>query len=231
MKTLDDSIGLAQRMVEIGTLMNRDVIAMVTEMNLPLGFAIGNSLEVQEAIETLDGRGPEDLVELCIELGGRLLFIAGKAAGLEEGKARIREAIDSKAGLTKFRDMVSAQGGCLESLDNLAIAGNILELKADKQGWICDMDALSVGHAAMKLGAGRERKEDAIDLSVGIKLLKKVGDFVESGETYMSIFYNDDKRLSEVEAQLKAAVKWSDDVVPKPKLILAEITKDGVTTF
>lgn len=231
MKTLDDSIGLAQRMVEIGTLMNRDVIAMVTEMNLPLGFAIGNSLEVQEAIETLDGRGPDDLVELCVELGGRLLFIAGKAVSLSEGKVRIREAIDSKAGLTKFRDMVSAQGGCLESLDNLAIAGNILELKADKQGWICDMDALSVGHAAMKLGAGRERKEDEIDLSVGIKLLKKVGDFVESGETYMSIFYNDDKRLSEVEAQLKAAVKWSDAVVPKPKLILAEITKDGVTIF
>jgi pyrimidine-nucleoside phosphorylase len=231
MKTLDDAVLLAKRMVEIGSLMNRDVIGLVTEMNLPLGCAVGNALEVQEALDTLNGEGPEDLVELCCELGGRLLVLASKATDLEDGKKKIRAAIDDKSGLKKMEEMVVAQGGSLDSLHNLVISDKIYEIKAETAGWISAMDALSIGHAAMKLGAGRETKEDNIDLTVGIKVLKKVGDRVEAGEPYITLYYNKDEKLQEIVDELKASIGFSGTEVAKPKLILAEVTKSEVRHF
>ncbi|PCJ16035.1 MAG: thymidine phosphorylase [Candidatus Cloacimonadota bacterium] len=231
MKSLDASIKLAQRMVEIGTLMDRDVIGLVTDMDIPLGKTIGNALEVQEALETLQGNGPDDLIDLCAELGGRLLVLASKATDLEEGKSKILKSIADGSGLKKLEDMVVAQGGSLESLHNLKISKNIFELKSTKSGWVKSMDALSMGIAAMKLGAGRETKEADINLEVGLKLFKKVGDKVSEGETLLNIYFSDTSKLEEVKAQLLNSYSFSDSEVAQPKTILAEVLKDKVIKY
>lgn len=231
MKDLDASIELAQRMVEIGTLMNRDVIGLVTDMDIPLGKTIGNALEVQEALETLQGKGPKDLVDLCTELGARLLVLAKKAKDLDEGKAMILKSIDDGSGLKKLEEMVVAQGGSLDSLHNLKISKNVFELKSEKSGWVKSMDALSMGIAAMKLGAGRETKEADVDLEVGLKLYKKVGDKVDLGETLLNIYYSDTSKLEEVKAQLLSSYILSDQEVEQPKIILAEVLKDKIIKY
>ncbi|MCO4782892.1 MAG: thymidine phosphorylase [Candidatus Cloacimonetes bacterium] len=231
MKDLDASIELAQRMVEIGTLMDRDVIGLVTDMDIPLGKTIGNALEVQEALETLQGNGPKDLVDLCTELGGRLLVLANKADSLEEGKSKILKSIDDGSGLKKLEEMVEAQGGSLESLHNLKISKNVFELKSSKSGWVQSMDALSMGIAAMKLGAGRETKEADVDLEVGLKLFKKVGDKVSEGEALLNIYYSDTSKLEEVKKQLLESYTLSDIEVEQPKIILAEVLKDKIVKY
>ena len=231
MKTMDGALGLAKRMVEIGTLMNRDVIALVTEMGLPLGSAVGNALEVREAVRTLEGEGPEDLLKLCVELGAPLLMMGGIAEDLDQGRAKIREAVENGSGLERLERMVVAQGGSVQSLHNLVISDTVCELESLEDGWIEEMDALSIGLGAMKLGAGRETKDDIIDLSVGLEILKKVGDRVRKGESLMRIYYRKKEGLPEIMNQLREAIKSSHSEVKPPPLILAEVTDKELIRF
>jgi pyrimidine-nucleoside phosphorylase len=231
MKTLEGSISLAQRMVEIGSLMNRDVMALITEMSMPLGEAVGNALEVQEALDTLAGNGPADLVDLCAELGGRMLVLGGQAGSTAEGGQKIQVAIENGSGLAKFEQMVEAQGGSLDSLHHLEFADQVQDFLAPESAWVQELDALAIGHAAMKLGAGRATKEDEIDMGVGLKVLKKIGSKVEKGEALVRIYYRSEAVLAEVLQELGEAYTWSSEPVSQPPIILAEITRDSMTRF
>ena len=193
MKTLDDSFALAKEMVEIGTAMNRETIAIISDMDEPLGSAVGNSLEVIEAIEALKGRGPKDFMTLCETLGAYMLVSSKIASDYEDGVRRIKEALESGAALKKFKEFVSNQGGNPEVVDDYSLlpeANHIVEIKSDKTGFIDKIEAEAVGVSAMVLGAGRETKEDKLDLSAGIILKKKVGDFVNEGDTLAVMHFN-----------------------------------------
>lgn len=227
MKTLDGAVDLAKCMVEIGRLMQRDVIALVTEMGIPLGRTVGNSLEVLEAIQTLKGQGPEDLVKLCCELGGRLLRLGGIVSDNESGYDRILSSISDGSGLHKFEQMVEAQGGSLISLHNLEISSKTVDVVAESGSYVRGMNALSFGNGAMKLGAGRARKDDEVDFTVGLVINKKVGDFVNQGESLCTIHYNDDTKLDEVKQQIYNAYDFSAEAQPNPKIILAEVDEKG----
>lgn len=227
MKTLDGAIELADCMVKIGRLMNRDVIALVTEMGVPLGRTVGNSLEVLEAVQTLQGQGPEDLVQLCCELGGRLLRLGGKVDSNPEGFDRIATAIADGSGLKKFEEMVQAQGGDLRSLHALEISNKTLEVRASKSAYVSSMNALAFGNGAMKLGAGRARKEDQIDVTVGLTIHKKVGDAVKQGETLCTLHYSSEDGLEEIRKQIYEAYSFTDEIVPPRKIILAEVDDEG----
>lgn len=223
MKSMEGALQLASRMVEIGTLMGRDVRALVTEMGLPLGRAVGNALEVREAVQTLRGEGPEDLLDLCVELGSRLLVMGSLAHSLEEGREKIRAAVKDGSGLKKLEAMVEAQGGSISSLHNLEIAPGIHDLKSSEVGWLAEMDALSIGLAAMRLGAGRETKDDQIDLSVGLEILKKPGERVFHGDPLIRIYYSKEEGLQEVIDELQTALSFSSTEVGTVPLILAEV--------
>lgn len=193
MKTLEDAEVLAKLMVDIGKLAGKKVTAILTNMNEPLGFKIGNALEVYEAIESLKGRGPEDLMEVVKTIASQLLIDANIAEDQSEASILISESIESGKAYRKFVEFIKAQGGEIEVLDHFEdfISSNKVEVKAVKSGFIMDMDALSIGKAAMLLGAGRETKADEIDPSVGIELHKKIGDYINVGDTIATLFVND----------------------------------------
>ncbi len=193
MKNLTDARRLAHMMVRIGALANRQTMAVISDMSQPLGEAIGNSLEVVEAIETLQGNGPADLTEMCMVLGSQMVVLAKKAESLEEARALLSEALASGKALEKFREMIRNQGGDDSVVDHpevLLTARYEVTLPAKQSGIIQKMVANDLGIAAMMLGAGRKTKEDAIDYAVGIKLHKKVGDAVQEGDTLLTIYSN-----------------------------------------
>ncbi|MBL1230297.1 pyrimidine-nucleoside phosphorylase [Enterococcus sp. BWB1-3] len=193
MKNLDEARRLAETMVRIGKLANRNTMAVISDMSQPLGEAIGNSLEIVEAIETLQGNGPEDLVEMCYALGSQMVVLAEKAATLEEARGLLEEALKSGAALAKFKEMIRNQGGDETIVDNpecLLTAKYQIDLPAKKTGVVQRIVANEIGIAAMLLGAGRATKEDAIDYAVGIKLHKKVGMPVSEGESLLTIYSN-----------------------------------------
>ncbi len=208
MKDIDASFRLAHEMVSIGTMMNRNTVALVTDMEQPLGMAIGNSLEVKEAITTLKGQGPADFTELCETLGANMLLLAGKAITLDEGKKKIQEVVQSGAAWEVFKKFISQQGGDVEFIENIDLlprANYVYELRAAKAGYINQVKAMDVGVAALRLGAGRETKESTIDLAAGIVLHKKVGDEVAKNEVLALVHYNDQaKKDPAVEKLLKA---------------------------
>ena len=166
-------------MVEIGRDAGRETVAFLTDMNQPLGFAIGNALEVKEAIETLNGRGPADLEELVLQLASYMVVLAKKAANTEQAYVQLKEKLRNGEALQKFKDFVAAQGGDINQIEDLNLlpsASTVLPVIASQTGYVEKIDALKIGIAAMKLGAGRATKEDTIDMGVGIVLNKKVGD-------------------------------------------------------
>ena len=176
MKTLDDAKVLAKAMVEIGRDAGRETVAFLTDMNQPLGFAIGNALEVKEAIETLSGRGPADLEELVLQLASYMVVLAKKAANTEQAYVQLKEKLRNGEALQKFKDFVAAQGGDINQIEDpnlLPSASTVLPVIASQTGYVEKIDALKIGIAAMKLGAGRATKEDTIDMGVGIVLNKK----------------------------------------------------------
>ena len=194
MKTKEDAAFLARTMIEIGTSLGRNVRAALSNMNQPLGNAIGNSLEVIEAIETLKGNGPSDLLELCLLSGSHMLVMANKANTIEEAREKLKEVIDNKTALMKLKDMVKAQGGNEEYIDNTSLfkkAKYVVEVKSPVSGYVKDIAASQLGVVAMKLGGGRETKDDTIDYSVGLILKKKVADYVEKNETIVCVHTND----------------------------------------
>ena len=185
MKTLESARELAKTMVDIGDSLSRDTRAIITDMDEPLGKAVGNALEVKEAIAALKGEGPEDLHELCVYAGGILLCQAKLASTLEEGKEKIEEALRSGKGLSKLREMVEAQGGDPTYIDDprkFPLAKHIIPVRASRDGYIKRIDSLSIGVKAMQLGAGRATLEDKIDMAAGIVLCKKVGEYAKEGE-------------------------------------------------
>ncbi|MFO7157288.1 MAG: thymidine phosphorylase, partial [Pseudomonadota bacterium] len=179
MKKVDDARVLARTMIGIGRSMGRPVRALLTAMDQPLGRAVGNAVEVREAMDLLRGAGPTDLRTVTVELGAEMLVLGGVASGVEEGRARIEAAIASGAGMECFERMVRAQGG---NLSGLPEADRVVPVLAERSGFVQAIDAEEVGLAAMALGAGRRRKEDSIDPAVGFVLEKKIGDPVERGE-------------------------------------------------
>lgn len=226
MKNIEDAKRLAETMVRIGKLAGRQTMAVISDMSEPLGEAIGNGLEVVEAIDTLNGRGPADLTEMCYVLGSQMVVLAKKAATLDEARALLKEALRSGKALAKFREMITDQGGDASVVDHpekLLTARYQVELPAKSAGYVTKLVANEIGIAAMLLGAGRKTKEDSIDHAVGIKLHKKVGEKVEVGESLLTIYANSEE-ISAVEALLYDNIEIGSAPV-EPTLIHAVITE------
>lgn len=227
MKTVEDSIKLAQAMVKIGNNVGRKTMAIISDMSQPLGYAIGNALEVQEAIDTLKGNGPADLNELCYTLGAQMVVVGGKAETIEEARNMLEEVVASGAALEVLKKFIAAQGGDATVVDDpsrLPQAKFKFDVPAKQAGYVSKIEADDIGTAAMLLGAGRATKESEIDLAVGLVLHKKVGDQVAEGESLMTIHANTEQ-VEEVLAKIYAHVYISADKVEAPKLIEAVITE------
>lgn len=203
MKTPEAAHELAKEMVQIGGAVGRKTIAVISDMDQPLGLAIGNALEVEEAINTLKGNGPKDLLELCITLGSNMIVLADKTTELDKAKAMLMNTISSGKALNKLKEFVNAQGGdisCIDDTTKLPKAKHIIPVIASKAGYVTKIHAEKIGLIAMELGAGRATKEDAIDLAVGVVLNKKRGDKVDAGDILAFIHANDrDKAKKAVE--------------------------------
>lgn len=198
MKKLEDSRALAKEMVSIGTMAGKKTVAVITDMDQPLGRAVGNSLEVREAIDTLRGEGPADFKEVVFALGSQMLMLAGRAADEKEARTLMEGVIQDGSALDKFAQFVRAQGGDAAPVYDtslLPVAGKTLEVTAKESGYVHRILAEDIGIACMTLGGGRETKESAIDLSVGIILEKKNGDAVSDGEVLATIYGNDDAKM------------------------------------
>ncbi|MBC2037081.1 pyrimidine-nucleoside phosphorylase [Listeria booriae] len=226
MKTDEDAENLAHAMVRIGNNVGRQTMAVISDMSQPLGFAIGNALEVQEAIDTLKGEGPEDLTELVLILGSQMVVLAKKAKDLNEARDLLKEVMANGKALAKFKDFLNNQGGDGSIVDDpskLPQAEFKIDVPAKESGVVSEIVADEIGIAAMLLGAGRATKEDEIDLAVGIMLRKKVGDKVEAGEPLVTIYANKED-VKAVEEKIYANIKVSDHA-DAPKLIHTIITK------
>jgi pyrimidine-nucleoside phosphorylase len=227
MKTLEDSRELAKAMVRIGNNVGRRTMAVISDMSQPLGYAIGNALEVKEAIDTLKGRGPKDLTELCLTLGSHMVYLAEKANSLSEARSLLENAIRDGSALEKLKVFLSSQGGDASVVDNplkLPQAKYLIELEANEDGYISEIVADEIGTAAMLLGAGRATKESVIDLSVGLVLRKKIGDKVNKGESLVTIYSNFED-VSDVKEKLHQNIKISSSRVEAPILVHEEITE------
>ncbi|MDH9161583.1 pyrimidine-nucleoside phosphorylase [Staphylococcus succinus] len=212
MKTLEDAEALAHAMVSIGNNVGRNTMAIISDMGQPLGNAIGNALEVKEAIETLQGKGPEDLTELVMTLGSQMIVVGGKAKDLEEARTMLQQAIEDESALETFRTFLENQdgdGSVVDDLSQLPQAKYKIELPAQSSGVVTEIIANEVGVASMMLGAGRQTKEDDIDLSVGLVLHKKVGDKVSEGDALLTIHSNRDN-IDDVIEKLNQSITVSE---------------------
>jgi pyrimidine-nucleoside phosphorylase len=219
MKTEAQARELAEIMVGIGQSVGRRVAAVISDMNQPLGCAVGNALELREAIDTLHGGGPPDFREHCLTVAGMMLVLAGRAAGLDEARRVLADALDDGSAWRKFVEWITAQGGdpaVLENPDLLPHAAVVEDLASPRAGAIAGLNALEVGRTAVLLGGGREKKGDPIDYAVGVVLHKKVGDRVAAGETLLTMHANDRERLAQAGRRLLSAFEWSDDPVTPP---------------
>lgn len=222
MKNLDEAETLARAMVEIGSQVGRKTVAVISDMNQPLGFAVGNALEVKEAIETLAGKGPRDLTELALAIGSRMLVLGGLVPDEKEGRAKLEEIMASGAAVEKLAQMVEAQGGDkrevyeLERLPQAAIRHEVI---AQTDGFVAGIDAEAVGHASVVLGAGRLTKEMGIDLAVGFVLHKKRGDAVRAGDVLMTVHANKEELLHSALQELEGAFTISTNPPTEQPLI------------
>jgi pyrimidine-nucleoside phosphorylase len=230
MQTIEDARRLARTMVNIGYANGRRVTAAITSMEQPLGRAIGNALEVREAIMTLQGHGPEDLTELCLTLGAHLALLAGVAETPAAGRARLQAALDDGTAWHKWRAFVANQGGDLAAVDDprrLPAAAHQEPIRAPGAGSIAAIDALVLGLIAGELGGGRQRKGDQIDPAVGIVLERKVGERVERGDILATLHTRTARDVEQVRARLMDTWSFTTSVAPAPPLvyeIVAETT-------
>jgi pyrimidine-nucleoside phosphorylase len=227
MKTIDDSRNLARAMVQIGNNVGRQTMAIISDMSQPLGFAIGNALEVKEAIDTLKGEGPEDLTELCLTLGSHMVYLAKKANSLEEARGLLENVIKDGSALETFKLFLASQGGDASVVDQpekLPQAKYIIELEAKEDGYVKEMVADEIGTAAMILGAGRATKESTIDLAVGLMLRKKIGDKVQKGDSLVTI-YSNFENVDAVKQKLYENITVTSEPAKAPTLIYEEITE------
>lgn len=234
MKDLDSAVELSNEMVRIGSNYGRETVAVLTNMDEPLGNAIGNSLEVKEAIDVLKGNGPKDLYDLSIELGSILLLMAKKVKNRNEGKEVLQEVIRTNKAYEKLIQLVKYQGGNVEQIKNpdlLPKAKYVIEVKSSKEGYIKSIDAEKIGLCALKLGAGRETMDYKIDLSAGIVLNKKINDKINKDEILAYIHTNNLNKVTEVEEMIKDIIEISDIKGEDKKLIYGIVTKEGVTLY
>ena len=232
MQTLEGSIELAKAMVDIGTLAGKPVTAVVTGMEQPLGTHVGNALEVKDAIDVLSGRTRGDLLAVSLLLGGHMLVLARRAATPEEGSALLQEALDSGRGLEKLREMIAAQGGDPAVCDDVTLLPQpavIRRVAAGYTGYVKDMDTMALGLAAQAMGAGRVRKTDALDYSVGFILPVRIGDRVEKDTELCTLYARNEEEAARAEAAIRGAICLSDATVDRPPLCHAVVTRDGVT--
>ncbi len=230
MKTLDGSIELAQEMVAIGEHAGRRTVALITEMGRPLGHLVGNALEVQEAVETLQGRGPEDLYQVCVQLAGNMLYLAGKGS-YEDCCRMAQQAIADGSALRKLKEMVAAQGGdisCLEDPSRFPQTACHHVVKARQSGYITAMDTEAIGITSVVLGAGRASKEDAIDYAAGLRISKKTGEWVEEGQELAVLYTNRPEALAEAEERYQKAVTIGPDAPEALPLVQARVTAEGM---
>lgn len=222
MKTEEDSIKLAEEMVKIGNNVGRKTLAVISDMDEPLGYAVGNAIEVKEAIDTLNGHGPADLLELCLTIGSLMAIGTGKAGSTEEARRLLIEKLDDGSALKKFAEFVEAQGGDsapVFNTDLLPQASIVREVTSPVDGYVSHIESDRVGISAMKLGGGRETKESEIDLSVGILINKKVGDSVKKGEKIATLYANDNAKLEAALSELEQSYSYSQTPVERPELI------------
>lgn len=225
MKTEEDAKELAHAMVRIGNNVGRQTMAVISDMSQPLGFAIGNALEVKEAIDTLKGEGPEDLTELVLVLGSQMVVLAKKANTLEEAREMLIEVMKNGKATEKFKEFLSNQGGDSSIVDNpekMPQAKYVIDVPAKTSGVISNIVADEIGIAAMLLGAGRATKEDEIDLAVGLMLRKKVDDAVKEGEPFVTIYANREN-VEDVKAKIYENISIAETAVA-PKLVHTVIT-------
>lgn len=225
MKTVEEAKVLAKAMVDIGDSCGRKTVAMLTDMDQPLGEAVGNSLEVIEAIETLKGKGPKDFRDLCYALSEEMLLMTGICNNEQEARKMVDEAISSGKALDKLKQMIEYQDGDSKVINDYSLfpqAKSLIEIKSEKEGYISSIKALEIGNAAMILGAGRKTKEDKIDLSVGVKVKVKVGCKVNKGDT-LAVLYANDKGIEEAKEMAKKAFLITENKVESHKIVLGII--------
>ncbi len=235
MQKYEDAVELAKTMVYIGECAGKKVVALITGMEQPLGNAIGNAIEIKEAIETLNGKGPQDLVDLVLELGSMMLVVAGIESSSSAAHRTLEKNIAQKKGLEKLAELIEAQGGnpeVIENLDLLPQPKTKIEINAEVAGFIEKINALEVGMASRILGAGRKTKTEPIDLSIGILLKKKVGDRVDKGEP-LAVFYSDgDKqKIDPAKAKFLSAYTIGDRQSDPPRLFYARVSANNVQEF
>lgn len=234
MKSVDDAFELAREMVNIGVCANKKTIAIISNMDQPLGRAIGNALEVKEALDTLNGRGPDDLVELCLTLGSSMLILAGRVKNDTEARILLEDTITSGKALNKFRQFIKAQGGDDKIIDNPALlpqARYVEKITSKKNGFVKEITAEEVGLACLILGAGRETKESNIDLSVGVILNKKVGDKVNVGDCIATIYGNDKSKIMLCKEKILESFDISEQQVEKKPLIYGIVMENSEEVF
>jgi pyrimidine-nucleoside phosphorylase len=219
MKTLEDARALAKSMVDTGKRMGVPTTALITDMNQPLGRMAGNAVEVNESIDALRGEGPADLMEVTLELGAELLVSTKREATPAAGRKRLEKAITSGAGLEKFREMVAAQGGDLDAPRPLAPAHEVV---SPKHGYVTAIDTEKLGYAIIDLGGGRKQLGDALDLSVGLEMLVRLGDVVEQGQPLVRVFAKP-QAAGQVRDELLAAITIGDNPIEAPPLIVERI--------
>ena len=234
MKDQEDAFELARNMVIIGNKMGRETVAIISNMDQPLGLAVGNALEVKEAIETLKGKGPKDLYELCLSLGAQMLILSKLEKDEDKARERLIQVIENGKALEKFKEFIVRQGGNGNQVDNpdlLPQAKYVTEVKSKTNGYVRHIEADEVGMSAYELGAGKANKDSKIDLAVGIQLVKKVGDKVSIGDTISWIHSNDQSKSQRAEKRLINAYTFSENKVPLSQLIYGIVNKDGEADY
>ena len=232
MQTVEESIELAKAMVEIGAQAGRPILALVTGMDQPLGTHVGNALEVKEAIDILAGRAAGDLLTVSLELGSRMLIASGIARDVEDGKARMMQALESGAGLAKLKEMIIAQGGegrVCDDVDYLPHAAYKIRVPAPASGYVARMDTAAIGRCAQALGAGRQKKTDVIDPAVGLVMDVRLGDKVKAGDSLATLYLNRRELANEAVASMQRAITITEEKPELPPLIHAAVSREGVT--
>ena len=231
MQTVEESIDLAKAMVDIGSQAGKPILALVTGMDQPLGTHVGNALEVKEAIDILSGRVGGDLLAVSLELGSRMLIASGIAGDVEDGKARMMEALRSGAGLKKLREMIVAQGGdgsVCDDVNNLPQAAYKVDVPSPAAGYVAKMDTTAIGYAAQGLGAGRVKKTDVIDPAVGLVMQVRLGDYVRKGDALATLYINQPEQAREATARLQAAITLTQEQPELPPLVYAAVSPEGI---
>lgn len=234
MKTLEGSFELAQTMVDIGNHVGRQTYAVISDMNQPLGSAVGNNLEVIEAIETLQGHGPEDLLDASLTLASYMVVGAGAAKDAKEARTMLLQTIENHSALEKFAEFVRSQGGKDAPVFDVNLfpkAKLVEDVSATKAGYISNIHTDEIGITSLILGGGRETKESEIDLTVGLKIHKKIGDYVEVGTSLATLYANDAEKLALAKERLINSYTITPDQVKVPSHIYGIVTKDGITKY